>query len=112
MTFFSDKLKELRLQSCWTQSWLADKLGVTQVSVSQYENAERFPTTTIIKKMAKAFDVPTHGFFNDLHYEKTVLIEKIKKMTSPNIKKILEFLEFLEWCENNPTRLGSEKWER
>lgn len=53
------RLKELRREMDCTQSKLADVLGVTQDSISLWENDKRVPDTQYIVAMAKFFDVTT-----------------------------------------------------
>jgi transcriptional regulator with XRE-family HTH domain len=52
-------IKELRNEMNCTQSQLADVLGVTQDSISLWENDNRVPDTQYIVAMAKFFDVTT-----------------------------------------------------
>ena len=52
-------IKELRNEMNCTQSQLADVLGVTQDSISLWENDKRVPDTQYIVAMAKFFDVTT-----------------------------------------------------
>lgn len=43
---FADKLITLRKKAGWSQEELAEKLGVTRQSVSKWEGAHRYPTST------------------------------------------------------------------
>ena len=52
-------IRELRREMECTQNKLADVLGVTQDSVSLWENNKRIPDTQYIVEMAKFFDVTT-----------------------------------------------------
>lgn len=52
-------IRELRREMDCTQNKLADVLGVTQDSVSLWENNKRVPDTQYIVAMAKFFDVTT-----------------------------------------------------
>ena len=52
-------IKELRKEAGCSQSQLAEVLGVTQDSISLWENDKRIPDATYIVGMAKFFDVST-----------------------------------------------------
>lgn len=56
---FGERLKNLRLESNMTQEDLSNKLNVSRAAVGRYENNERFPDKTILKKIADIFDVST-----------------------------------------------------
>ncbi len=52
-------IRELRREMDCTQNKLADLLGVTQDSISLWENDRRIPDTQYIVQMARFFDVST-----------------------------------------------------
>lgn len=55
---FGNKIKELRKQAGLSQQELAQKLGVTQKSICNYENDTRFPKgQNVIKGLADIFGV-------------------------------------------------------
>ena len=47
-----------------TQSELANKIGVTEVSISRYINMERIPKITTVIDISKALDVDISIFTN------------------------------------------------
>ena len=51
------RIRELRKEMDCTQSKLADVLGVTQDSISLWENGKRIPDTQYIITLAKFFNV-------------------------------------------------------
>lgn len=57
MSNFSDRLKELRIESGILQRELADYLKVSRVTITQYESGNRSPDDEIKKKIAKYFNV-------------------------------------------------------
>lgn len=59
MKMIGQTIRELRREMDCTQSKLADILGVTQDSISLWENNKRVPDTQYIVAMAKFFDVTT-----------------------------------------------------
>lgn len=54
---FYEKLKELRKAKGWTQSELANKIGVQREQVSAYERGKYLPTTECVLKIANLFEV-------------------------------------------------------
>ena len=59
MKMIGQTIRELRKEMDCTQNQLADTLGVTQDSISLWENDKRVPDTQYIVAMAKFFDVTT-----------------------------------------------------
>lgn len=51
------KIKELRKKQGMSQKDLADKLGITPVLISQYENGKRNPKLETLQKIADALEV-------------------------------------------------------
>lgn len=51
-------IKFYRESRHWTQSKLAEKLGVSQRNVSYYESGQRIPPADVLKKVSTLFDVP------------------------------------------------------
>ncbi len=56
-TPFGERLRELRGQCVLSQTELADKVGVSQVYISQLETGRRDPTAAIIPALAEALGV-------------------------------------------------------
>lgn len=56
------KIREIRTAKGWTQETLAEKLGMNQIMISQYENGGRNPKISTLKKFAEALDVPLEEF--------------------------------------------------
>ena len=54
---FAKNLKNLRMQKNIPQRELAEKVGVTQVAISQYESGESVPRINIAMKLADVFGV-------------------------------------------------------
>ena len=55
MNDFGNFLYNLRKQRGWTQTELADKLGVTNQAVSKWESGASDPSTTNLMALAKLF---------------------------------------------------------
>jgi transcriptional regulator with XRE-family HTH domain len=54
---FGSRLRQLREEKALYQKDLASKLGLTQKTISNYENNERFPDPKILSKIADLFNV-------------------------------------------------------
>lgn len=54
---FGDVLKALRISRRFTQSDLADRLGLAKSTVSMYENNQRIPPFEMMEKIADLFNV-------------------------------------------------------
>lgn len=55
-----ERIRNTRKSVGMTQKELADKIGVTYVVVSQWENGRRNPKVKSLETIAKALDVPLH----------------------------------------------------
>lgn len=60
------ELRSLRAGAGLTQQQLADKLGVSHISVSRWERGEAIPSPKNIKKMADMFGVAGKDIFFNL----------------------------------------------
>lgn len=54
-----ERLKQLRKEHKLTQTDLGNKINVTKVSISGYENGNRSPDTETLTRLADYFDVST-----------------------------------------------------
>lgn len=59
MTFFKERLKQLRLERQLSQSELAKNLGVSQRSISSWETGFRQPDFDTLERIARFFEVTT-----------------------------------------------------
>ena len=56
---FAERLRELRTEKGVGQNKLAADLGLSNASISYWENGKQEPTASAIVKLARYFDVPT-----------------------------------------------------
>ena len=56
---FAERLRELRIEKSVGQNKLASDLGLSNASISYWENGKQEPTASAICKLASYFDVPT-----------------------------------------------------
>lgn len=59
MNNFAKNLKELRIEANMTQATLAQKMGVSQNTVSSWELGTRQPDYDTLLKLSRLFDVTT-----------------------------------------------------
>lgn len=59
------KLREARQNLGWTQTKAAEKSGILQPDISNYENARCVPKLHIIEKLAEAYFKPLSFFFSE-----------------------------------------------
>lgn len=64
----AEKLYKLRSDNGLSQQAFADKVGVSQSAINYWENGDRQPRISQIKKIAKAFNVPLYILLDD-NYE-------------------------------------------
>lgn len=63
---FSKKILEIRKQSGLKQSHFAEKLGVSQVAISNYEKGHRSADVNFIYKLISEFHINPQWFFYDI----------------------------------------------
>ena len=56
---FAERLRDLRIEKGVGQNKLAADLGLSNASISYWENAKQEPTASAICKLSAYFDVPT-----------------------------------------------------
>lgn len=60
--FIGERLKEAREARGMTCQSLADRLGVTRSSVSNYENGNQTPSPDVLQELSRAVDLPAQFF--------------------------------------------------
>lgn len=95
MAEFGNRLKELRIAKNWNQEDLANAMGLTQASISQFEKGQRIPTPANIKKFAEVLGVSRESLAgeNDGKFEKEMLMRNIRDLTPETLRKINEIVE-------------------
>ena len=53
----SKNIKRYRLKNGYTQTMLAEKIGVKQSTIANYENGRNLPSTKHLLRLAKVFKV-------------------------------------------------------
>jgi len=60
-----NRLRELRMVKAWSQSDLADKLGVSRQTVNAVETEKYDPSLPLAFKVARLFKLRIEEIFND-----------------------------------------------
>ena len=87
MVLLGKRIKELRNRARFTQTELAERLGVTKSTIAAYENDSRQPSYEVLIKMGQVFSVSIDSILLD---RQGVVLE-IKGLKREQIK-ILELL--------------------
>ena len=95
---FAKKLKNLRELSNMSQKELSEKLGISTVMISQYENGKKMPARTTLNKIAELFGVTTSDLLgedpdDETSEEMIILNRAAKKMTPEKRKQLLEIAQ-------------------
>lgn len=59
MVNFGERLKHLRVERHLTQKQIADQVGVAVSAISSYEAGNRYPSYTVLIRLARIFHVST-----------------------------------------------------
>ena len=85
MKAFAEKAKEARISLGWSQTRLAQEVGVSSRSVQAYERGEKTPRPAMLAKLAKALKVSVKFLSDDecddpmADIEKDTYIEEARK---------------------------------
>lgn len=114
MRKIGQNIRELRREMDCTQNKLADVLGVTQDSISLWENDKRIPDTQYIVAMAKFFDVTTDyllgltdeyksvrfdenvGIARYLSLDEERFLKRYREMSAKEKALLLQYIEILK----------------
>lgn len=100
MVLLGKKIKELRTQSKFTQSELANLLGVTKSSVASYENDSRQPSFSVLIKIAQIFNVSTDYLLLNKP-EKNISIASLNEEQTEIIKSLIKIFTTSNEREHN-----------
>ena len=78
MKSIGEKIRELRLKKGLTAQELADRIGVSQPTLTRYENEQTSIDVNTLKKIAEALQVPISAFFEDSEVQPINLPKPIK----------------------------------
>lgn len=87
-----NKIKQLRLEKEILQKELADKLNLTQQTISLYESGKRSPDYETLKRIADYFNVSTDYLLNR---DVETIAAHQEEYTEEELKEIEEFKNFV-----------------
>ena len=98
------KIQALRKAKNWTQSDLADKVGVHKASINRLEKAVYLPSLDLLKKLCQVLDCSADYllFDNEEKYETQAMISKFSMLKPEERKIALEMLD--AWIFNKSGR--------
>ena len=64
-------IRNLRIKHKWTQTQLAEKLGITFQQIGKYEKGQNGLSAVRLLQISKQFDVPYHVILPDNIYEES-----------------------------------------
>lgn len=104
------RLNNERTKRNWSQKYVADRIGITNTVLSNYERDYRDPDTETLKKIANLYEVPTDYLLgNDnevsiLDYYKSKIVTEfpdidlmfkdMESLTAEDMKEVYEFVKF------------------
>jgi len=99
-------IKMLRERRGWSQYQLAEKMGVTQTSISQYESGETTPRMPKIEKLASLFGVTVPELLTEindsdstLRRDEIALVANYRKLNEEGRKMVLHAVYVLAHSE-------------
>lgn len=94
---FGNRLRGFREQKRMSQGELANAVGLSQASVSQFEKGQRQPTPAIIKNLAQALDVSEEALAgpDKGDFEKVMLMRNIKDLSPESLGKINDYVQVI-----------------
>ena len=106
MTEFGERLRKARVDKGMSQGDLADAIGLTQASISQFEKGLRMPTPANIRKFAQILDIREEDLAsqNQGEFEKTLLMRNIRDLSPSSLNKINEYVALIKRDEQSRRR--------
>lgn len=110
LTDFGQNLQKIRLAAGLNQLELAEKLGLSQASISQFENGTRQPTPAIVKRLAEILNVALEELTGHDSPELATqqrLMRNLKGLSPAALEKINAVVEMIRQAEI-PKRQGKK----
>ena len=91
---FGEKIRELRGKYGYTQERLAELVGVSHVSISQWENGKAYPRMGMVIKLASVFKVDPAELVGtietSLSYDEAQLLKAYRALNAKGKARLLE----------------------
>jgi len=103
MAEFGDRLRAIRSEKGVKQEDLAENMGLTQASISQFEKGQRLPTPALIEKFAEKLGVTREelsGLDNGA-FEKKQLMRNLDHLSPDALAKINHIVEMIKNSESS-----------
>ena len=106
MSVFGERLRRARIDKGMSQTELANAIGLTQASISQFEKGLRIPTPTNIHKFAQILNISEVDLAGENHgeFEKTLLMRNIRDLSPDSLNKINEYAAMIKRDEQRRGR--------
>lgn len=89
-----NNIHEFRLKKNLTQEQLAEKIGITSITLSKLENGKSWISLETLEKLIKILDVKPYQLFietqNEYRQYKEILLKSINKMIDENFENLEE----------------------
>ncbi len=99
---FCNIITALRKERGWTQTMLADRIGIAPQSVSKWECGVGYPDVTLFPVIADLFDVPIGVLFGEGYHEKEN--QTVKQEASNEKTYVYVPLQAIDFSVNNCCR--------
>ncbi len=102
MESFGNRLLNARKSKKMTQDELADKTGLSQAAISQFEKDQRVPVPATISKIAKCLGIEREQLAgqNETEFQTKILMRNLDGLRPESIKKINEIVEIYKKAES------------
>ena len=98
MSELGQRIKQARLDKGMNQHKLAQEMGLTQASISQFEKGQRLPTPANISKLAAILEVDEKFLAGEeeKQHAATVLMRTVDGLDREGIRDVTRFAEFIK----------------
>lgn len=98
MAEFGTRLKNARESKDINQQELAELMGLTQASISQFEKGQRIPTPKNISKFAEVLGVSREYLAgdNEAKFEHELLMRNLKNLSPESLQKINDYVQYIK----------------
>lgn len=97
----AEKLKKIRKERGFTQKRLAEKAGLAEVTIRQYESGKREPKFKMVEKLAKALEISAAELTGD-YSPSADLPEQIQKQLNRYREIYDEWQQYIQERYNAP----------
>ena len=101
MSEFGKRLRRARQNKGMLQEDLAQAMGLTQASISQFEKGQRTPTPANIRKLAQILGVKEEDLAgkDKGNFERALLMRNMRDLSPGSLSRINEYVELIKESE-------------